>query len=54
MPETPTEPAPSRPLWRTFLVFLGPLVLTNVCRGFATANNYFYAVWKKSPIVKMV
>lgn len=42
MSETPTEPAPSRPLWKTFLVFLGPLVLTNMLHALSGTLNNIY------------
>jgi putative MATE family efflux protein len=42
MPETPTESAPSRPLWKTFLVFLGPLVLTNMLHALSGTLNNIY------------
>jgi len=42
MPETQTEPTPSRPLWKTFLVFLGPLVLTNMLQALSGTLNNIY------------
>ncbi|MBA3595698.1 MAG: MATE family efflux transporter [Polaromonas sp.] len=42
MPETQTDLAASRPLWRTFLVFLGPLVLTNMLQALSGTLNNIY------------
>ena len=44
MSETPSPPGapPQRPLWRSFLVFLGPMVLGNVLQALSgTFNNVF-------------
>lgn len=42
MSEIQTEPTPSRPLWKTFLVFLGPLVLTNMLQALSGTLNNIY------------
>lgn len=42
MPESPAESAPARPLWKTFLVFLSPLVLTNMLQALSGTLNNIY------------
>lgn len=42
MPESKTESAPDRPLWKTFLVFLSPLVLTNMLQALSGTLNNIY------------
>lgn len=40
--ETLDAPSVRRPLWRTFLVFLGPMILANILQGLSgTLNNVF-------------
>ena len=37
-----TSPATQRPLWKTFLFFLGPMILANILQGLSgTLNNVF-------------
>ena len=42
--ETPATAvaAPARPLWRVFLVFLGPMVLSNILQGMSGTINSIY------------
>ena len=42
--ETPAAAvaAPARPLWRVFLVFLGPMVLSNILQGMSGTINSIY------------
>lgn len=42
MPESKTESSPVRPLWKTFLVFLGPLILTNMLHALSGTLNNIY------------
>lgn len=42
MPESPATVPPSRPLWKTFGVFLGPLVLTNMLQALSGTLNNIY------------
>jgi Na+-driven multidrug efflux pump len=42
MPNNKTESSPARPLWKTFLVFLSPLVLTNMLHALSGTLNNIY------------
>jgi putative MATE family efflux protein len=42
MPEPIAQPLPARPLWKTFALFLGPLVLTNMLQALSGTLNNIY------------
>ncbi|MDP3310248.1 MAG: MATE family efflux transporter [Polaromonas sp.] len=42
MPESPAASPPARPLWKTFGLFLGPLVLTNMLQALSGTLNKIY------------